>query len=354
MNLREKRRAHEAFWAGDGPCLILIPAPTPDDLSLPPYHEQFVDMEAMWRVQRARAEQVIDWPTDGIATVRANLGVVFIPSLAGLGFSQRDEQMPWPGNELEEDVIGRGFELDLEESELMQRASAFYQLVSETSHDEIATYLPDTQGVFDVAHMLYGHGIFTDLLDPDRADWVRALLKGSLELYVRATMFVKQLLAEPLNEMVHGHGTVQGVYFPHGGARVSEDTAILLSPDAISEWILPYVERSLAAFGGGFVHYCGRHEGLFQQLCACPVVRAIDLQPGMHNTRWLFERCAESGTALYGAVAAEDGESCERYVRRLAALVRDTGARCILRAQVTPQSRDEAAAMYDLWHELTA
>lgn len=77
-------------------------------------------------------------------------------------------------------------------------------------------------------------------------------------------------------------------------------------------------------------------------------------QPGMHDARWLLERCAESDTVLYSHIEGQNGEDWERYVRRLAAMVRETGARCILRPEVFPSDRDGCAAMQDLWHELTA
>ncbi|MHC4620415.1 MAG: hypothetical protein ACYTEQ_21920 [Planctomycetota bacterium] len=87
-------------------------------------------------------------------------------------------------------------------------------------------------------------------------------------------------------------------------------------------------------------------------------MKAIDLgNPESYDTRRLFELCAETGTVLYSRVAPEESEKQEKdwqaYVRRLAELVKDTGARCILRPLLFPQGRDECSAMLDLWHKLT-
>ena len=154
--------------------------------------------------------------------------------------------------------------------------------------------------------------------------------------------------------MIHGHGTPQGVYFPHAGVRVSEDTAIMLSPKMVEEFVLHYLERAIAPFGGTFVHYCGRHTYLFDQLCRMKLVRAIDLgNPEMYDTRWLFERCAETGTVLFSPVPCLDLEPWEGYARRLATLVKETGARLILRPTVFPASRADCDHMQDLWHQLT-
>ncbi|HOJ32822.1 MAG TPA: hypothetical protein PKY35_02675 [Candidatus Hydrogenedentes bacterium] len=352
MTKQEKMKLHESFWLGEGPCLLLIPAPEPD--GLPPYRLQVENPSLMWQAQRDRARMVIDWPTDGIPTIRANYGVVFVPALAGLEFSLQGDQMPWPGDPLEESCIRRIPEIDIAKTSMMRRACEVYECYLKSGETEIAAYLADTQGVFDIAHLLYGHDLFTDILEESRQPWAKELLESSLDLYVRATKYVKSFLNEPLNHMIHGHGTPQGVYFPHGGARVSEDTAILLSPESIATWVIPYVERALAQFGGGFAHFCGRHENLFMQLCQCGVVRAIDVQPDVYDPHWLMEQCAATGTVLYSGIAAHPGETWRSYVKRLSQIVKATGARCIIRPGVVPETREECAAMLDLWHEMTS
>ena len=154
--------------------------------------------------------------------------------------------------------------------------------------------------------------------------------------------------------MIHGHGTAQGVYFPHAGVRTSDDTAILFSPESIANVILPIITRSAAPFGGAFAHFCGRSEDLFQQLCRSASIKAIDVQSGMHSAAWLLEQCAEHDTVLYSRIEGNPGESWKSYVDRIGGLVRSTGARCILRPTVFPTERSACAAMLDRWRELTA
>ena len=116
---------------------------------------------------------------------------------------------------------------------------------------------------------------------------------------------------------------------------------------------MPYVERAAAAFGGAFFHYCGRHDALFEQLCRSPYIRAIDVQPGMHDLPWMLEQCAESDTVLYSGVTAQNGEDWRAFTERVGGLIRQTGARCILRPGAFPATRDECAVMRDRWQELT-
>ena len=63
--------------------------------------------------------------------------------------------------------------------------------------------------------------------------------------------------------------------------------------------------------------------------------------------------CADSGTVLYSRLPAQEGEHTVAYVRRVGMLVRETGARVVLRATVPPRDRDEAMEMLETWRLLT-
>jgi hypothetical protein len=344
--------AHEKFWRGEGPCLILVPTGEMAQFDTEGYPRRFENPELMWEAEMRRARAVLDWPTDGIPTVRPNLGTTFIPAIAGQNCIVQEGQMPWPGEELSREAIRRIPNIDVAGSKLMRLALQFYDVHRAASSDEVVAYHPDTQGIFSIAHLLYGNQIFLDLVDDP--EWVRELMEIVLELHGRVVRRLKSHLGERPNAMIHGHGTPQGVYFPSTGVRLSEDTATIVSPKMVEEFVLPYLERALAPFDGAFVHYCGRHPFLFERLCRSPRVRAIDLgNPGMYDPRWLLEQCAETGTVLFSVVASVEGENWRDYMGRLAGLIRETGARLILRPAVFPKTREDCARMHDLWHEWT-
>lgn len=106
-----------------------------------------------------RAEAIAGWPTDGIPAVRPNLGVVFVPSIAGQGYALDDDQMPWPGAPLCRDALRAARSVDVASAELMGRAAEFYRIHRARGGEYVAAYHPDTQGVFDVAHLLCGDGL---------------------------------------------------------------------------------------------------------------------------------------------------------------------------------------------------
>ena len=351
----EKLRQHRRFWRGEGASLLLLPAGRNGLYDLDDYPRRFRDPHAMWESEMARARPVVDWPTDGIPAVRPNLGVTFVPAMAGLPFDLPEGAMPWPGQPLTEDDIRAAAEVDVTQTETYRLAAEFYAIHRQSPGTQIAAYPADTQGVFDIAHLLYGDEIFYALAAPGRSEWIDELMEISAGLYVRASQAMKADIGEEFGVMIHGHGTAQGVFFPHAGVRMAEDTATLLSPAMIERHIVPAVRRGAEPFGGVFVHYCGRHASLFCQLTAMPEVKAIDLgNPESHCSEDVLERCAETDTVLYSRLAAGPGEGWREYVVRLGRLVARTGARVILRPTVFPETREECAAMLDLWHELTA
>ena len=354
-SILDMRKAfHEAFWRGQGPSLILIPAGDVPLYDTTSYRSRFYDPAKMWEAEIKRARPLIDWPTDGIPTVRPNLGVIFVPALAGQEYVVRDGQMPWVSKPLGPEAIRTSRDVCTLDTEVMRLAEAFYRIHAESGETCVAAYHPDTQGVFDIAHLLYGEAIFLDMMDSEKGAWIVELLEICLNLMVEATRRIKRFLDEPDKGMMHGHATSQGIYFSNAGIRISEDTATLISPRSIERCVLPMVEKAASLFGGAFVHYCGKHPTFFEMLCKMPCVRAIDLgNPEMYETHWLLEQCAKTSTVLFSRMAAEPEESWEKYTRRIGGLVCATGARCILRPLIYPQNKEQCLYMKEMWHDLT-
>ncbi len=348
-----KLKQHRKIWDGVGPSLLFVPRRLGELYEMTDYRRRFADPARMLESELARAREVQDWPTDGIPTVRPNLGTIFVPGSAGQSYEVRSGSMPWPGATLGREEIRALQQKDLTKAELVRRALEFYRLAK--AEPDFYAYHADTQGVFDIAHLIYGTSIFTDLAMDDQRQWVMELMELALEWYVEISRILKEVIGEPPGEMIHGHGTEQGLYFPNAGVRISEDTATLLSPEMIERDLLSFMERSVEPFGGAFVHYCGKHDALFQMLCDQEWCRAIDLgNPEMYEFPALAETCAETGTVFHSRVAALEGEGWREYVERISTVVRDSGARCVLRAMVFPETRHECEEMLGVFHAGTA
>jgi hypothetical protein len=75
------------------------------------------------------------------------------------------------------------------------------------------------------------------------------------EALIQWVRFQKERAGQPL----------EGCCFPlsikvpdgYGGVWVADDDSVIMSGDLYKEFIKPYNERLLKAFGGGCIHYCG-------------------------------------------------------------------------------------------------
>jgi len=136
---------------------------------------------SMWETEFKRAQAVIGWPTDGIPTVRPNLGVITLPAMAGQGFQTPENSMPWPGDPLSIEMIRAISESRLENSNVFRLAADFYGLYHQYHSPDIATYLHDNQSVFDISHLLYGDEIFYSIFDSEPGSFMTELMERCAE-----------------------------------------------------------------------------------------------------------------------------------------------------------------------------
>lgn len=232
----------------------------PPDWPAYSYGETFHDREKMLLNELSRVWASALVRDDAVYTIRANFGVGIIASILGCQVRlSTDSAMPWvePLSDPDiEDLLEKGAPEDVAAGlgRTVFETERYYQEVLEDYgrlRNCVRIFLSDTQGPFDIAHLVMGHGIYTEVYDnPQR---VHRLLDIVTETYIRFTRAQKQLLGE------NGSGGL----VPHtqmlvrGGTRVCDDSAINLSAEFYSEFCIPYNERAFAAFGGGYVHYCG-------------------------------------------------------------------------------------------------
>jgi hypothetical protein len=361
--IRRKFSFFEEFWKGKGPCPILFSEP--HLAKGKPYirHDlvqQHRDAEKQLEERLLEIEPHLQLIDDGIPTVRSDLGTTLLPSALGLRIEVQPELHPWLTEHLspeqyEELEIPRDPQDLLKNEVLFSRQ--FYNLFKRRQEEgripaELYPYVPDTQGIFDLSHLIVG----TDLLYmlSDREEQVLAIQEHSLQLFLSATRLFKELLGEQSASMVHGHGMPIGVWFPDTGARISEDSATLISDDMIRTFCLPFIRRAAEPFGRLFLHYCGHHPGFLKMVCEMPEISTLNLgNPEMYDLEELFARCGRSNTVYFGHLPLLEGEDGESYLERLADLCGRHNARLILVSGYYPGGPEEKAALVACWHRLT-
>ena len=174
----------------------------------------------------------------------------------------------------------------------------------------------DTQGPFDLAHLLLGDQIFYLMMDDPSL--MHRIMELCTTLYIRCTEAVKKSTGEPNGECVHGCR----LYVPNAGIRICEDTTTLIGRAAMEEFALPYTLRAAAAFGGAWIHFCGRCDELRDAVCECEDVRGVNygIVPSKEDDFDFDEEIrtlSRHGKVYYGNIPRCAGETGADYLRRL-------------------------------------
>jgi hypothetical protein len=279
-------------------------------------NEQFYDKEKMLF---AHLEEILDCAADihdAVVCLRPNFGTIFIPAMLGLFFQVPKNTFAWLTSHLSKEEVKKISFPDLDNNPMMQRAIEYLQYFQESVPPWIHVYLPDTQGPFDIASAILGQEIFLAVYDDP--DLVHHLMHFSTELYIEATKRLKQVINEPMDCCYHGHALARGIYMDNGGTRISEDSATLLSPQHIDEFVIPYDCQALKAFGGGFIHYCGKHDYLLDAYLKMKEVRAINLgNPESYDFENTMDKFLEYHKVYFGLWPKNDQETAEEYIQRM-------------------------------------
>ena len=279
-------------------------------------NEQFYDKEKMLF---AHLEEILDIASDihdAVACLRPNFGTIFIPAILGLSYQVPEDTFAWLTSRLSNEQVKNITSPDLDHNPMMQRAEAYLQYFQETVPPWIHVYLPDTQGPFDIAQAILGQEIFLAIYDDP--ELVHHLLDFSTKLYIEVSKRLKKIINEPMDSCYHGHALARGIYMANGGTRISEDSATLLSPQHIDEFVIPYDRQALQAFGGGFIHYCGKHLYLLEAYLKLQEVRAINFgNPESYNFEETMEKFLNYQKVYFGVWPKKDQETAEEYIYRI-------------------------------------
>ncbi len=278
--------------------------------------EQFYDKEKMLHGQLEEIDAVCANTFDAQLCVRPNFGTIFVPAMFGLEYKVFNDKYPWIATHLDKKHI-KNFRMPrLDELELMEKAIEYITFCKAILPEYIHIYQPDTQGPFDIAHLVYGDGLFMELYDDPR--FVHDLMAICVEMYIEVTKFLKAAIGEKQMSCYHGHALARGIFLDSGGVRISEDSATLISPGQIDEFVVPYVKQALHEFGGGFIHYCGSNAALLDAFLLMDEVRAINFgNPEMHDFDETMRKFIHHGKCYFGLWPKQPGETAGEYVARM-------------------------------------
>ncbi|MGE4564542.1 MAG: uroporphyrinogen decarboxylase family protein [Victivallaceae bacterium] len=316
------RRRQKRFWAGE----TVEPPPAVASGALPEvvmelpaadYAACADNPELMLASELRRALAGLAGASDLVPSIRPNLGCAVTLSCIGLEQQFFPDRMPWLTSHLDAGAIA---DLDAEAVEwrgTFRRGLEMLRFFREILGDRLAIYPMDTQGPFDLAHLIAGDELFLLLYDDPEA--VHRLMDFTTGFLIRAIAEMKRITGEPLDRMHYRNE----IYSESFGIRICEDTAVLLGGEQIEEFVIPYSRRLAAHFGGSFCHYCGRNDELTARLLAEPLFKVINFGqiPGketLHDFAAEMEKTRRAGKKYYGCWPHLPGESHADYLARLA------------------------------------
>lgn len=314
--------------------------------------EQFFSKEKMLYAALKRLIEAAKIDCDGQLCLRVNFGTVLMPSLFGLRPIIMEDSQPWCKEHLsKEEVLHFHIPDDLSRIGLMPRALEYMAYFQEMVGDLVHVYLPDTQGPFAIAHLVYGDDIFTEMYDDPK--FIHHLLGLTTKVFIRATEVLKKALGEPIGSGYHGHGMSYGIYMPRGGTRISDDTPVLLSPEHIKEFVIPYDGEILTSFSGGWIHYCGYNMSLTKEFMRMKEVRGINLgNPERWDAREFMRMILDHGKFYFGSWKRNDSESLSEYFRRIISYLEGKKRGLIFLLEPANLRAGEAEYAVSLWRKI--
>jgi len=341
----------QAVWKGDSvdrlPVIFGVPAPELDASPRLNLDECYHDPEKMLIEHLYGMVPIAESPADGIPSIRANTGTATLATIFGLEQLVFPDKMPWLQQRLTKQQISA---LEPKQFAEVAHLGIMPQVLSYQRHfikrldGSAPVYLSDTQGPFDIAHLVRGDALLTDMYDDP--PFVHHLMELTTAVYVAATHAMKRNLEEPLDGGYHSNGLV----LANGGVRICEDSPTILSPALLDEFVAPYTERALATFGGGYIHYCGKNDHLFKVLLAQPSVRGFNFgNPERHDVNTVMCELTASGKVYYGEWKRLEGEVMADYFRRVLAPLEGVKRSLIFCPSLTQEELKEPQRVMEIW-----
>ncbi|MBU8902234.1 MAG: hypothetical protein KOO69_05810, partial [Victivallales bacterium] len=347
--IQKSRERQCRYWRGEkllSPLLLFGDKLSKKQEAIPEYDfKQIFTNKAKMLCREIRAAcATANGHSDMIPSIRANLGTGIIPACFGLEQEAFTDKMPWLKEHFTKEQITKLSPDDIQPRGSFARGLEMMHYFKEIMGDSCPVYVMDTQGPFDLAHLIFGDELFIQLYDDP--PFVHHLMNLCLELGIKTHKWMKEIIAEPLTSLHH----CNFLYSDSFGIRICEDTTIMLNPHHIEEFAVAYSRRLAREFGGAWVHYCGYNEGLTDSILSYPEFKVLNFGhiPGHEQEIDFYknmEKFKNTGKINLNCWPKFPDESAEKYLMRL----HKFASQGIL-APIFPLDDMSPQEVLDLWH----
>ncbi len=336
---RARQRAALAYQPVDRlPLVIYLPFES-TEFTPYPYAEAFADPAKMMvnelLVGFTSLYHAVDLPDDAPYCLRPNLGTVVIASMFGAEIRLIENNLPWV-IPLDDRSIREIVDAPLPDvraglgQRVIDQYAYFYTAVADFPRCRAALRftLPDLQGPFSVAELLWGSAIYTAFYDD--VELVRGLLDKVTTQILRVYDALVGLTRDESDGYCSQHATIV-----KGKLLLRNDSMVNLSPKMYRDVILPYDQRIGETVGSIGMHFCGNGMHQVPNLLSIPSVQALDLgQSEQNDVDALYARAAPQRVAILRVSVSESELNAERLKQRF-----PTGVNLIFKAQSVTQAR---------------
>jgi len=277
-------------------------------------------------------------PWYGIGTVASAFGGDYIwpegnaPALQ-TSFTTIDEVLAYEPKDVATTLIGR-------------HTLEMIEYFMDQTKGRLPVSLTDTQSPLNMIGHLYPlDQFFMDLLlEPDK---VQQLFERLADLSVRFNNEQVKLIGSALASP--GHGFASSTKW--SGLGMSDDNAIMISPDQYLELAAPTVEKICTPLGGPVFHSCGDWSGWVDAVLQIKGLKMVDgafspqTDPGATNNLEAYHRFANTGVVVNARMVG-DPETIREQVSRLWV----PGMKLVVATYCETTAEQEKA--YQLIHEL--
>ena len=185
------------------------------------------------------------------------------------------------------DKLSGNFQHVMRVGKLFKQIGERYPKIGKYVHCE----QPDLQGPMDNLELIMGSSaVFYGLYDdPDSIHVLLDKITGAMERF-----FDSWLAMFPENRAYAN-------YFMHveeGTVCIRDDSAMNLSPEMVSEFIVPYDGRLLKKYGG-FIHFCGRGDHFIDRLAKMEGLTGFNMsQPHLNDMETIYKCTIDRGIHL--------------------------------------------------------
>jgi len=267
-------------------------------------NEALESEEKMILQQLGGASSQLAQATGAFMNIRANYGTSILPSLFGVEmFYMEDAQDTLPTSHPlagGKDAIRRLLDAGIPDlykglgAKVFATGQRFVEMRRAYPRVEkyVHIYHPDLQGPMDVCEVLWGSGIFLDLID--EPELVRDFLNLITDTYIAFMREWDRIVPPPASPY-----RVHWATLHKGHIMLRDDSAMNLSPAMFDEFVRPYDARLLDAFGGGGMHFCGRGDHFIASACSIPRMHAIYMsQPHYNDMEAIYRHTVDQGVLL--------------------------------------------------------